>query len=226
MMCRKPKSQEAITSMDFHFLNNLNHFYGRFDTPGNKDKSNAICANIPQTPTIQLSEEQFTFCLSRINLCKAPGPDGLRGRVLKMCAAQLTSVLTKLLQLLLHTCIVPETWKSSIIRPLPKMPGPKELNDFRPFALTSVLAKCMERVVSKHLTAALGQKLDPLQFAYKTCRGTGDATLTMVNMVAKHLQNTNTYARILFISFIKFIISFIISLQPVTPCKFIYFCNG
>ena len=96
---------------------------------------------------------------------------------------------------------MPGVWKSSIIKPIPKKPGSKELNDFHPVALTPVLAKCMERVVTKHLTASLNLYLDPLQFACKPHRGTEDATLTMVNMVSKHLQNTNTYVQILFVDF-------------------------
>lgn len=45
------------------------------------------------------------------------------------------------------------------------------------------------------------EQFDPLQFAYRTNRGTDDANLTMVNMVSSHLQQNNTYARILFIDF-------------------------
>lgn len=84
-----PKRQEDL-AMDISFANDLNVFYGRFDAPDSKDKSDAICTNIPRNPTIQLSEEEVGTCLSRIRPHKAPGPDGLRGRVLKTCATQLT----------------------------------------------------------------------------------------------------------------------------------------
>ncbi|XDV35077.1 hypothetical protein PO909_005118, partial [Leuciscus waleckii] len=92
-------------------------------------------------------------------------------------------------------------WKHSIIRPVPKKPRSKSLNDFRPVALTPILAKCMEKVVRKHLTSCIKEQFDPLQFAYRTNRGTDDATLTMVNMVSSHLQQNNMYAQILFIDF-------------------------
>ena len=92
-------------------------------------------------------------------------------------------------------------WKASIIRPVPKKPGSKDLNDFCPVALAPVLAKCMESDVSKHLTSSIAQQLDPLQFAYKTHSGTEDATLTMVNMITSHLQRTNTYIQISFDDF-------------------------
>lgn len=200
MMGRRPKILED-SAMDVSFANDLNQFYGRFDTSDSKNKSDAILTNIPSNSTIQLSEEEVGTCLSRIKPHKAPGPDGLRGKVLKTCAAQLTSVLTRLFQFLLVNCTMPTTWKVSTIRPVPKTTGSKELNNFRPIALTSVLAKCMERVVCHHLSSSIGQQLDPLQFAYKAHRGTEDATLSMVNMVTNHLQKANTYARILFVDF-------------------------
>lgn len=154
------------TLMDLPFLNKLNSIYRRFDSFDNKAKCNTVSTNTPQTTTIHLSVEEVRHCLSKINPHKAPGPDGLRGRALKACANELATVFTHLFQLLLSTCTVLDMWKSSIIKPLPKKPGSKELNDFRPVALTPILAKCMERVVIKHLTASLNPHLDPMQFAY------------------------------------------------------------
>ena len=43
--------------------------------------------------------------------------------------------------------------------------------------------------------------LDPLQFAYKSGRGTEDATLTLLNTVVNHLQLPKTHVRILFTDF-------------------------
>ena len=59
----------------------------------------------------------------------------------------------------------------------------------------------MERVVSEHLASSVSDWLDPLQFAYKARRGTEDATITLFNMIANHLQSSKSYVRILFIDF-------------------------
>ncbi|KAI3354913.1 hypothetical protein L3Q82_004704 [Scortum barcoo] len=42
---------------------------------------------------------------------------------------------------------VPQLWKTSCIVPVPKTPHPKELNSYRPVALTSHLMKTLERLV-------------------------------------------------------------------------------
>ncbi len=39
------------------------------------------------------------------------------------------------------------------------------------------------------------------KFAYKPQRGTEDATLTMANTIASHLQQAKVYARVLFIDY-------------------------
>lgn len=59
----------------------------------------------------------------------------------------------------------------------------------------------MERVLTTHIKTDVNKYLDPLQFAYKTARGTDDATLTLCNLVSEHIQQTTNYARILFIDF-------------------------
>ncbi len=45
------------------------------------------------------------------------------------------------------------------------------------------------------------QALDPLQFAYRAHRGVNDATITLLNLLYKHLERSNTHARLLFIDF-------------------------
>ncbi len=162
MMGRKPKSQDHCLPDSPSVLNDLNQFYGRFDTPDFKAECDIICASTPRNPTIQLKEQEVGLCLSQTKPRKAPGPDGLCGHVLKVCSTQLRAVLTRLFQRLLYTCTVPRSWNVSTIRPVPKKPGPTDLNNFCPVALTPVMAKCMERVDSKHLTSYIAEQLDPL----------------------------------------------------------------
>lgn len=63
------------------------------------------------------------------------------------------------------------------------------------------LCKSMERAVSKHIMVSVSTTSDQLQFAYISQRGTDDATTTLYNVLAKHLQVPSHYARILFIDF-------------------------
>ena len=62
---------------------------------------------MPLYESVNLTEEEVIAYLTRINPNKAPGPDGLGGRLLKECTQQLRGVITMLFQHLLNTRNVP-----------------------------------------------------------------------------------------------------------------------
>lgn len=184
------------------FANDLNSFYARFDVHDFKKECNDLCVPLMSMPNdVTVSESDVTVCFSRINPRKAAGPDGLGGRVLKQCSVQLSHVFTRLFQLLLDMHFVPRIWRTSTIVPVPKKPNARDLNDFRPVALTSILCKCMERVVCNRLTTTVADRMDPLQFAYRVGRGVEDATATLLDLILNHLDKPKTFSRVLFMDF-------------------------
>ena len=82
-----------------------------------------------------------------------------------------------------------------------KKTNPKEPNDFRPVALTSLPMKTLEKIVKNFVLAATGNLLDPLQFAYRAGRGVDDAKLFILNTLYKHLEKPKAHARLLFADF-------------------------
>ncbi len=52
-----------------------------------------------------------------------------------------------------------------------------------------------------HIKSCLPTSLDPLQFAYKSDQSMDDALSTLLHLTLIHLENRNTYARILLIDF-------------------------
>ncbi|KAI4880513.1 hypothetical protein NFI96_012351, partial [Prochilodus magdalenae] len=71
--------------------------------------------------------------------------------MLKACAAQLGEPLQHVFNLSLRLGRVPATWKTTCLIPVPKKAHPKELNDYRPVALTSHVMKTMKRLLLNHL---------------------------------------------------------------------------
>ena len=96
---------------------------------------------------------------------------------------------------------VPHSFKSATIVPVPKHSTAKELKDFRPVALTPIIAKCFEELVLSHLKSCLPTSLDPYQFAYRSNRSTEDAISTVLHLALTHLDSPKTYVRMLFIDF-------------------------
>ena len=123
------------------------------------------------------------------------------GKVLKECSSQLFCVFTRLFQLFMNYHFVPRSWRTSTVIPVAKKPNAREMNDFRPVALTSVVCKCMEKLLCSQLTTSVANRMDPLQFAYKAKRGVEDATLTLLDSVLRHLDSSGTFVRCLMMDF-------------------------
>lgn len=134
----------------------------------------------------------------RINPHKAPGPDGIPGRALRVCADQLAGVFTDIFNTSLLQSVVPTCLKKSTIVPIPKKSKTSCLNDYCPVALTSIFIKCFERLVKSFITSSLPDSLDPLQFAYRANRSTDDAIALTLHTALSHLDQRDTYVRMLF----------------------------
>lgn len=92
--------------------------------------------------------------------------------------------------------MVPACQKTNIIIPVPKISAVTVLND-RPIALTPIIMKCFEKLIPSNIKASI----PPSQFAYKANRSTDDAISLVLHTVLTHLENPNTYARMLFVDF-------------------------
>ena len=75
------------------------------------------------------------------------------------------------------------------------------LNDLRPIALTSVLIKCLEKLILSLLLPAISPFQDPNQFAYKCKRSVDDAIALFVDNIYKHVDTPKQFVRVLFVDF-------------------------
>ena len=123
------------------------------------DELNSFFARFESSRAVEVQRDQELHCpfvLNRADVCKsfkrvnphkAPGPDGIPGRVLRVCAVQLAEVFTDIFNRSLLQSVVPTCFKHSTIVPVPKKSKPSSLNDYRPVAVTSIIMKCFERLV-------------------------------------------------------------------------------
>ncbi len=176
----------------------LNTFYARFEADNTAHTESAAAEEVSP---LTLSVADVTRSFKRVNIRKAVGPDGIPGRVLKACAFQLAGVFTDIFNLSLSLSVVPSCFKKSIIVPIPKKNKITCLNDWRPVALTPIFSKCFEKLVRDYICSVLPASLDPLQFAYRSNRSTDDAIAFTLHTALSHLENKNTYVRMLFVDY-------------------------
>ena len=82
---------------------------------------------------------------------KASGPDEIPTRVLKECAAELASPLSRLFQLFFSHGLFPDQWKTARVIPIHKRDSKSDPSKYRPISLLSVISKVMESSVHKQL---------------------------------------------------------------------------
>lgn len=186
--------------VDTSLLDQLNTFFARFEEDSRQAEGTLLTPSEHDQP-LTLQQHQVLRVLQGINTRKAPGPDGVPGRVLKSCSHQLAKVFTDIFNRSLQQATVPTCLKTATIIPVPKSSSIAGLNDYRPVALTPVIMKCMERLVLQHIKAQIPPDLDQHQFAYKPNRSTDDAISIALHTALNHLDTSNTYTRMLFVDF-------------------------
>ncbi|KAK3553695.1 hypothetical protein QTP70_006894 [Hemibagrus guttatus] len=67
--------------------------------------------------------------------------------------------------------------------------------------LTPILMKCFKRLIMRHIKTQLPPSLDPLQFAYHPNHSMDNAIIKTLHLALTHLDNKDSYMRILFIDF-------------------------
>ncbi|KAK3561941.1 hypothetical protein QTP86_019064 [Hemibagrus guttatus] len=114
---------------------------------------------------------------------------------------QLADVFTDIFNISLSSTVVPTCLKTTTVIPMPKKSAVSCHNDYCPVALTPIIMKCFERLVMRQIKDLLPPSLDPMQFACHPNRSTVDAITTTLHLALTHLDNKDSYVRMLFIDY-------------------------
>ena len=115
---------------------------------------------------LKFDSDEVYHILRRLNPSKAPGPDGINGKVLKNCARSLCYPLSILFNLSFVTGCIPPDWKLASVVPVFKKGDKNLVENYRPISLTSLVMKVFERCVRTALFVACSNKLDARQHGF------------------------------------------------------------
>ena len=82
---------------------------------------------------------------------KSIGPDGISPYFLKWGFQELAPSLVRLFNYSVVTCQIPNIWKTAHVIPIFKKGDKQELSNYRPVSLLSVVSKCFEKIIFKHM---------------------------------------------------------------------------
>ena len=185
------------------YVNELNKFYARFDKYDFTATHQNIRQQCKHSDTGHICFDARSVCkqFKCVNPKKASGPDNISGKIINLCAEQLSHIFSYIFNQSIKQQHIPAIWKRSKILPIPKKSKVLEMNDLRPVALTSIVFKCFEKLMLSNLITQVTDKIDPFQFAYRQNRGVEDALLVFLNNIYRHLDSGKRYVRALFIDF-------------------------
>ena len=104
--------------------------------------------------------------LRKVKTNKATGPDNVPAWILKHHASILAGPLTAIFNASLREGIIPETWKSANVIPVPKVNPPNTIEkDVRPIALTPIASKTLESIILNMVNDKIEENINSNQFS-------------------------------------------------------------
>ena len=141
-----------------------------------------ILKNTLENP-ITFTPLQTTAAIKACKSSKAIGPDGLSNVHLKHLGPKAITYLTKIFNLSLAQCTIPDIWKTSIIIPLLKPGKPSnDSNSYRPVSLLCPAIKIFERLLLPSLQQSL--PIPDFQHGFRPQHSTVTALLDFTEHVA------------------------------------------
>jgi len=146
------KTNQGSLDTDTDKANALNDYFSSVFTRENNVSFHLSCHKYPDIPPIKVTSSGVVNLLTKLNVNKSTGPDGICPYTLKETAHELSPLLTYLFNRYLASGEVPTDWRLANIFALHKK-GPKDLlENYSPISLTSVFSKILEHIVSSGIS--------------------------------------------------------------------------
>ena len=192
------RSDGTMTNTDSEVANTLNEQYRlAFSSPDTRNRVTDPDDLFKESDndSLVVRDVHFTVdCVKEVlksfKAGSAPGPDGIPSTLIKECSHEIAPSLLYIFQKSLEQGIVPGSFKKAHITPIYKGGNQKEPKNFRPVALTSHLAKALEKLVLKELVKFLqltGQ-MNPEQHGFRSGRSTTSQLIQHMENIVERLE--------------------------------------
>ena len=127
--------------------------------------------------------------LSRVDINKGPGPDGIPSIFLRQCAFSLSRPLWLLFNESLSTGIFPNVWKCSYVVPIYKNCGDKcDVTQYRPISLQPHFSKVFESIVNEYLNLFFKNIITTRQHGFLSGRSVDTNLMVYVDYLSRALE--------------------------------------
>ena len=119
-----------------------------------------------------MSHHDIRVLLNKLNSNKAPGPDGIHGKILKNCAFSIAYPLSLIFNTSYRTGLIPQEWKLAHVVPVFKKGTKSDVENYRPISLTCLVMKIFEKLVRNEIMSRCQDKINQKQHGFlpgKSC---------------------------------------------------------
>ena len=199
MYALKDKQGNVITNRDKivavaeEFYRDL---YSSRDIQGNTERgSSSEELDIPPVTT-----EEVKKALNAMQGGKSPGEDQITADLLKDGGLIVLEKLANLYTQCLMTASVPESWKNANIILIHKKGDMKDLKNYRPISLLSVVYKVLTKVIANRISATLDFSQPNEQAGFRK----GYSTMDHIHTINQVIEKCAEYNQPLYIAFIDY----------------------
>lgn len=136
------------------------------------------------------TESEIEQQIAKLDVKKSPGPLGQPSHVFKTHQSHFAKLLAKLYSFCGTNKWIPEAWKISFMTPVPKKGSPAEIANYRGIALTSVLPKLFDAVITEKLYDILGDGISQSQHGFRRNKGTATCLLEVAQYISTNRSPT------------------------------------
>ena len=171
-------------------LNELHDFFKNINaqhshsTESNPYDSNTYTVN--EEINGPITEKEVTNAIRHLKNNKAAGVDNIRNEHIKQTSAAMTSIYTKLFNVVFDTAIIPESWTVGVIKPIYKNKGdPKKPENYRPITILSCLGKLFTLIINNRLKTFTEnfQVIDSYQAGFRENYSTADNLFIIKSLI-------------------------------------------
>lgn len=175
----------------------LNIYTNQF-TPNNQNRNldqiqefqNLIDSPISRFGELQnISIKEAFSQIKNLNIKKAPGPDQITARLVKILPYSGVALLTYIFNACLRLGHFPQQWKQAkIISILKPGKSPTTCESYRPISILSIFSKLFEKLVLQRMMPYMCDKIPDHQFGFRTGHGTPEQCHRIVDYIRKSME--------------------------------------
>ncbi|CAB0036920.1 unnamed protein product [Trichogramma brassicae] len=145
--------------------------------------------------------EEVVSIIGSLKEKKAPGWDGIGGKLVKELPPKAIRYLSVLINACYRLCYFPNAWKRAQLIVIPK-PGkdPTQVNSYRPISLLPVFSKIAERTIQTRLNQAIAANslIPEHQFGFRSKHATAEQVNRLTTEIRASFEN-KTYCNAVFL---------------------------